>query len=98
DLVGGDCGDPGQLLAVEQQQAPGDSVGEVDGVVVQQPGDQSPTLVLAGGLSGVVSQGGDQKRAGMAAAGGPAEEVADRVAGVAAGQPLVDVALAGLVQ
>jgi hypothetical protein len=37
-------------------------------------------------------------RACVAGACGPAQEVAYLVAGVAAGQPLVDVALAGLVQ
>ncbi|MGZ4619668.1 MAG: hypothetical protein ACXV3F_13355 [Frankiaceae bacterium] len=38
DLVDGDGGDAGQLLAVEQEQGPGDPVDEVELFVVEQPG------------------------------------------------------------
>src|SRR5262249_60440874 len=65
DLAGGHGGDPGQLLAVEQEQASGGAVGEVEGVVVQQPGGQGPALVLAGcGAAAAGRGGGRGHRAG----------------------------------
>ena len=57
DLVEGDRDDPGQLLAVEQQQGAGDAVGELDGVVVQEPGDLRPAFVVGGGRAGVAARG-----------------------------------------
>lgn len=38
DVAGGQGGDPGLLLAVEQQQAAGDSVDDVEAVVVEESG------------------------------------------------------------
>ena len=46
DLLGGQGGDPGQVLAVEQQQGAGDPVGELEGVVVQESGDLGPACVV----------------------------------------------------
>jgi hypothetical protein len=57
DLVVGDRHDPGQVLAVEQQQCSGDPVGEFDGVVVQEPGDLGPPFVVVGGRAGVAARG-----------------------------------------
>jgi hypothetical protein len=46
ELVVGDRHDPGQVLVVEQQQRAGDPVGELDGPVLQEPGDLRPALVV----------------------------------------------------
>jgi hypothetical protein len=52
DLVAGDDGDAGELLGVEQHEAAGDAVGELEGVVVEQPGEDVPAGVGVGGGSG----------------------------------------------
>ena len=90
--------DPGQLLAVAEQQGAGDSVGEFQGVVAEEAGDQCPALVGVGGRSGGSPEGWHEQRGAVVVFGGPAEEVPDRVAGGPLGKPGVDVALAALGQ
>jgi hypothetical protein len=88
DLAGGDGGDTRQLLAVEQEQAASGPVGEVEGVVVQQPGHLCPPLVL-GGSGAVVAGGGRDVQVRAVAAGcGPEQEVS-RLAGSRPGAQLV---------
>jgi hypothetical protein len=98
DLAGGHGGYPRQLLAVEQEQASGGAVGEVEGAVVQQAGGLCPAVVLAGGGAAAVGRAGDVERRAVPAGGCPGEEVAD-LAGAGAGcQPVVDVGLPALLQ
>ncbi len=94
DLLRGHRGDPGQGLTVEQEQSTSDSVGEFEVVVVEQSGDQLPALVVTDGAAR--GAGGDEEDAGVPGVGGPAQEVARLVAGGSAGQPGVNVGLAGL--
>jgi hypothetical protein len=78
-------------LAVEQQQRSGDPVGEIDGVVVREPGEQRGSFGLAGGGASLSAAGRDAQCLGVAASRGPVEEVADVVGGrAAAGQSEVD--------
>ena len=91
--------DPGQLLAVAQQQAAGDAVGQLQGVVVQEPGQEFPPLVGAGGRTVVTGAGGHAQPVGVAVVGGPGEEVSDVGRGrTGGGEPGVQVARADLVQ
>jgi hypothetical protein len=52
DLVAGDQGDAGQRLGVEQDETAGDAVGELEGVVVEQPEDD-----VAAASGGVITRG-----------------------------------------
>ncbi len=80
DLAGGHGGDTRQLLAVEQEQAASGPVGEVEGVIVQQPGYLCPPLVLASSGAVVVGGGRDVQVRAAAAGCGPEQEVS-RLAG-----------------
>ena len=95
-LFGGHYRDPGQLLAVAEQEGAGDPVGELQGVVVVEAGDQGPARVGFGGRSGRSPQGRHEQRGAVVVFGGPVEEVPNRVAGRALGKPGVDIALAAL--
>jgi hypothetical protein len=80
-------------LAVEQQQGAGDAVGEVEGLVVQEPADLGLAFV-AGGGAGVAAGVGDRDRAGVYGASGRLQEVPHPVAGWrGVGQVGVDVGL-----
>ena len=93
DLAGGHGGDTRQLLAVEQEQAASGPVGEVEGVIVQQPGYLCPPLVLGGSGAVVVGGGRDVQVRAVAAGCGPEQEVS-RLAGSRPGaQPQVNVSL-----
>src|SRR5680860_14575 len=95
-LFGPHDGDPGQLLAVAQQQGTGDSVGEFQGVVVQETGDQCPALISVEGCSRRSREGRYEHRGAVVVFGGPAQEVPDGVAGGSVREPAVDVALTAL--
>ena len=45
-LVPGEGGNPGDLLAVEQDEAAGDTVSGLEGVVMEKPLNESPAGVL----------------------------------------------------
>lgn len=75
DLAGGEDGDAGQWLPVEQQQGAGDPVGGIEGGVVQQPGRQCPPLVLADRRAGGSWRGGDVQVLAVPAVSGPGQEV-----------------------
>ena len=45
-LVPGEDGNPGHLLAVEQDEASGDAVSDLEGVVMEKPVSESPAGVL----------------------------------------------------
>ena len=94
DLVGGHDGDPGQVLAVAEQEGAGDSVGDVKGVVVQESGDQCPALVGIGGGAGHPAQWRHGQGGAVVVLGSPAQEVAGGVGGGSAAEPPVDVTLA----
>src|SRR5664280_841489 len=87
-----------QLLAVAEQEGAGDPVGELDGVVVQQPGDQRPAVLGAGGWSGRSAEAWHHQGGTVAVVGSPVEEVPHRVAGGSGGEPVVDVGLSALGQ
>src|SRR5664280_1654835 len=79
-----------QLLAVAEQEGAGDPVGELDGVVVQQPGDQRPAVLGAGGWSGRSAEAWHHQGGTVAVVGSPVEEVPHRVAAGPAGYPVRD--------
>ncbi len=95
DLVSGHDRDAGQVLAVAEQERAGDTVGVVEGVVMQEAGQQRPAVVAVDGCPGRPAKCGHQQRGAVVVFGGPAEEVPDRVAREPAGQPAVDVGLPG---
>jgi len=47
DVAGGQGGDPGHVLAEQQDQAAGNPVGDLQVVVVEQPGRQFPATARA---------------------------------------------------
>ena len=66
----------------------------LDGVVVQESGDLGPAFVAAGGgLAGGAARAWGREGVGVAAGGGPLQEVPHLVARRPAGQVGVDVAL-----
>src|SRR6266568_3543802 len=89
DLAGGERGDAGHGLSVEQDQAPGGPVGDLDAVVMQQPGCQVPALGAGDRGSGVPLRAGDIEGRAVPAAGGPGEEFADVTCSGAGGQPVL---------
>ena len=94
DLADGDGGDAGNVLSEEQDQAACDPVGDLDAVIVQQPGHQVPALAVADRGSGAPRRAGDGERLAVPVAGGPGQEVADVGSAGAGGEPVVDVGLA----
>jgi hypothetical protein len=79
DMAGGQPGDAGERLRVQQDEAARDAVGAVvAGAVQQVPGDRPPLVSSGqyGCLAGVARGGGDLDVAGVAACRAPLEEVA----------------------
>ena len=90
-LFGGHHRDPGQLLAIAQQQGAGDPVGDLEGVVVQEALDQGPALISVEGCSGRSRDGRHEHDGAVVVFGGPAQEVPDGVTGWSVREPAVDV-------
>ena len=97
-LFGGHDGDPGQVLAVAHQQGTGDSVGELEGVVVQETSDQRPALISVEGCSGRSRDGRHEHDGAVVVLGGPAQEGPDGVTGWSVREPAVDVTLTAVGQ
>jgi hypothetical protein len=47
-VPGGQPGDPGDALGIEQDEQPGDPIGDSDCVVNQEPAGKSPSLIVFG--------------------------------------------------
>jgi hypothetical protein len=94
DLACGQRGDAGHGLAVEQDKAPGDPVGDVDAVIVQQAGCQVPALAVGDRGPGAPLRAGDVEVRAVSVAGGPGQELADVACTGPGGQPVIDVGLA----
>jgi len=74
-MTGGQAGDPGDGLGVEQDEQPGEPVPGVDRVVVQQPTGRVPAGLVVQRLDrSPPSDGGDGYR-GQPLPCGPADEV-----------------------
>jgi hypothetical protein len=96
DVVGGEPGDPGDGLGVEQDEQTGEAVSGADGVVVKEtPGGVSAGL-LVDGAGGALPAGGREGQRGEALPVGPPDEVASVVVvgGGVVCQPLLEVGLA----
>jgi hypothetical protein len=95
DVVGGELGDGGDALGVEQEQQPGDPVRGGEGGVVEEPAGVGPAFL------GVVRTGwavpadrAEGQAAGVPVGEGPADEVGGLVAvAVPSGRPVVEVGL-----
>ncbi len=94
DLAGGQGCDPGHVLARQQDQAPGDAVGGLEAVVVEQPGGLVPALLGADRGSGVTRWARDVENVAVALPGGPGQEVAGVAGGGSGGKPAVNINLA----
>ena len=78
DLIDGDGDDAAELLAVEQDEASGDSVGQLESVVAQEACDDGPSdVVVERGTVLSPLAGHLERRRGVAVPRGPAEEVTD---------------------
>jgi hypothetical protein len=86
DLVGGEGHDAGQVLSVEKVEHPGDAQVDLDVVVVEQPPQHRPALVLMEGR-GRAQRPPKRDGQGLAVAllAGPGEEISDDGAAAAAG-------------
>ena len=99
-MLEGEAADRGGGLCVEEHEQPGDPVDGVDSVVVEQPPGLGPAGLGVVGAGWALPPGCRELQAGQLVLFGPAGEVARvaAVAGLVAGQPGVEVCLAGVGQ
>jgi hypothetical protein len=92
DVVGGEAGDAGDWLGVEQHEQASEAVADGGGIVVQQGAGEVPAVLVVGEVQGLAGLLVRQVDAGdESVVLGPGQE---RAQGVAAGEVCVDVALA----
>jgi hypothetical protein len=100
DLVGGEMGDRGDALGIEQEQQPGDPVRDVEGVVVEETSGVVPAFLGVVWAGGALPPGRAEGEAGGVSVGdGPPDEVGGLVGvAVSAGRPVVEVGLGAVGQ
>lgn len=96
-LVDGDGDDAAELLRVQEHQAPGHSVGELQGIVAQEALDDPPALHVIGGAARAAGRQRALEGAGEPPLRCPLQEFGHVVAGGSmVGQPVLEVGLAQL--
>jgi hypothetical protein len=97
DVAEGEPADRRGLLGVEEDEQAGEAVFGLEAVVAEQPAGACPAGLGVDDAGGATLSGGSEVQAGQLVPAGPADEVAGvgAVAGLCAGQPVLQVALTG---
>src|SRR5271166_1266656 len=100
DIVDGELGDGGDALRVEQEQQPGDPIGDCEDVIVEEPFGVVPAFLdVVRPCGPAPTDRSEGQAAGVPVTDGPADEVGGFVAvAVSAGRPGVEVGLCAVGQ